>query len=392
VEVSLDALATIVIAARNASSTIERAIRSAAAQQKYPILLVDDFSTDDTVAVALKTLNGRLKVVRPSHHQSLGLARQTGLDAITTPFGVWLDSDDELLPGRVERLLATLNREEGDLASDAIELYDGGSSSFLRHLKIPEFLKGRRLLARLFERNYLHGVGFFAFRCEFARSIGYDPELNGAEDMDFALRSVAAGARFCLLDEPGYRQYAYPNSMSRRRENQLEMYRLCLLKHDYDTVQRLFHQDGYDARISAWGLASMALFRRDFEKALVYVAAAESLIKDPGEILEPYGPCPMPEIWRLSFFRGSAMLKLGLWDDAEIWLEQAEGIEATAEGANNLGVARAGKGKLSEARELFTRSLDRFPEYSDALANLSSDTPSRITLHSLRKESSRNDY
>jgi glycosyltransferase involved in cell wall biosynthesis len=388
----MDALATIVIAARNASSTIERAIRSAVLQINCPILLVDDFSRDDTVARASKAGGDRLRVVRPSRQGTLALTRQTGLNAVETPFGIWLDSDDELLPGRAERLVGVLTHGNVELASDAIELVDGPSSLFLRHLTIPEFLKGRHPLARLFERNYLQGLGCLGFRTEFARNIGYDLELHGAEDVDFALRSVAAGARFGFLDEPGYRLYAYPSSMSRRRENQLEMNRFCLLKHDYDSVHRFFQQAGYDARITAWALASMALFRREFDKALEFVAEAESLMIDPGEVLEPSGPCPMPEGWRLAFFRGTTMLMMKSGKDAEFWLKQAENIQPTAEGANNLGVALAGEGKLAEAQELFVKSLERLPDYSDAQANRDSRTPSRITLHPLRREPSRTDY
>ena len=170
----METLATIVIAARNAASTIERAVRSAILQKNCPIILVDDFSSDDTVDRAKKAGGGRLTVVRPPEHRSLGLTRQTGLDAVDTPYGVWLDSDDEFLPDRVDRLVSALTRDQGDLASDAIELFDGSSSRFLRHLTIPDFLKEHHPLARLFERNYLQGVGYLAFRTEFARGIGYD--------------------------------------------------------------------------------------------------------------------------------------------------------------------------------------------------------------------------
>ena len=388
----METLATIVIAARNAASTIERAVRSAILQKNCPIILVDDFSSDGTVDRAKEAGGGRLTVVRPPEHRSLGLTRQTGLDAVETPYGVWLDSDDEFLPDRVDRLVSALTRDQGDLASDTIELFDGSSSRFLRHLTIPEFLKEHHPLARLFERNYLQGVGYLAFRTEFARRIGYDSELHGAEDVDFSLRSVTAGARFCLLDEPGYRLYAYRSSMSRRRENQQDMYRIVLLKHAYGSVRRLFHEAGHNERVGAWGLASMALFRREFEKALKFVSLAESLMRDPDEVLEPAGPCPMTEGWRLAFFRGSAMLMSKSLEEARFWLEQAEEIQPTAEGANNLGVAKARHGEFEEAQKLFLRSLERFPDYSDAQANRGSRTPSRITLHPLRREPTRSDY
>ena len=380
------------IAARNAAATIERAMESAVAQDGCSIVLVDDFSTDDTVALAKEIGGTRLGVVRPARHQSLGLTLQAGLDAVTTPFGVWLDSDDELLPGRVARLIGALESDQAELATDTIELVDGSSSRFLKLLTIPAFLQAHHPLARLFERNYLQGPGCLGFRTEFARSIGYDPEFHGGEDMDFPLRSVAARARVCLLDEPGYRIHAYASSVSRQRERQLDMYRRCLLKHDYEAVRRLFIEAGYSERVSVWGLLSMALFRRDFDRALELLEAAESLVVAPDEVLEPRGPCPMPEGWRVAFFRGTMMLLLGPSSEAESWLERAETLQPTPEGANNLGVAKAMYGKQSEAQELFLLSLERFPDYSDARANRDSTTPSRITTHPLRQEPSRSDY
>ena len=388
----METRATIVIAARNAAATIRRAVESAVAEDGCSIVLVDDFSTDDTVAVAEDIGGERLRVVRPVRHQSLGLTRQTGLDAVKTRFGVWLDADDELLPGRVERLVSAMESDTAELATDTIELVDGASSRFLKLLTIPMFLREHHPLARLFERNYLQGPGCLGFRTEFAQGIGYDPAFHGGEDMDFLLRSVAEGARVCLLDEPGYRIHAYSTSVSRQRERQLDMYRLCLLKHGYDAVRELFVDAGYSEWVSMWGLLSMALFRRDFDAALELLKTAESLVVDRHEVLEPSGPCPMTEGWRVAFFRGTTMLLFEPSGDAELWLERAEALQPTPEGANNLGVAKAKNGKQSEAQELFRVSLSRFPEYSDARANREATAPSRITTHPLRKEPSRGDY
>jgi len=80
------------------------------------------------------------------------------------------------------------------------------------------------------------------------------------------------------------------------------------------------------------------------------------------------------------------------WQNAEFWLERAEQIQPTAEGANNLGVAMIKQGKLEEGGEFFMRSLDRYPDYSDASANRHRPTPPRITMHPLRRNPSRRDY
>jgi len=384
--------ATILIAARNAGETIERAISSALRQGDYPILLVDDFSTDDTVARAGKLAGNRLRVARPPAHQTLGLARQVGLMAVETPCAVWLDADDELLPGRVDRMLAGLEADASDLVSDAVEIVYESRDHLPAVLPIPGFFRNTQPLARLFERNYLPGIGVLGFRCPFARRIGYDVSLHGAEDVDFALRAVAAGARFSLLRSAGYRIHAHAGSLSRRIENQRRMYRLALLKHKYEEVRNLYRRAGHDDRITAWGLVSMAMFREEYQASLSFLSEAESRAEIPGEILEPEGPCPKSERWRVCFFRGTALLLMDQPAQAAQWLEMAEQECPSAEAANNLGVARNRLGDPASARELFAQCLVRFPVYLGAAVNLESQSPDRITSHPLRGTLNRSDY
>jgi glycosyltransferase involved in cell wall biosynthesis len=387
----MNLLATIVIPARNAATTIERAIASAVRQGDYPIVLVDDFSDDDTIPRARKIAGRRLEVVRPTRHETLGVTRQTGLMAVKTPYGVWLDADDELLPGRVDRMIAALDGKGADVASDGVELRDGITGSHLKTLPVPAFLKSQQP-ARLFERMYLPGPGVIGFRTEFAQAIGYDPELHGPEDTDFLLRSIAAGARFQLLEHIGYGLYAYPQSVSRQIENQKRMYRRLLRKHAYAYVRELYASSGLGCRITAWGLASMAIFREEYEVALEFVAEAESLMEHPNEVLERQGPCRLSEGWRVAFQRGTILLLLGRSVDAAASLEYAERLHATPEAANNLGVALRMLGKTTESQTRFERALERRPDFHDARVNAGQADSVRVTTHPLRVVPARSDY
>lgn len=385
-------LATILIAARNAASTIERAVRSACIQGDCSILLIDDFSSDDTVLLAQAAAGRRLKVVRPPAHRTLGIARQAGLTALDTPYGMWLDADDELLPGRLERVIQAIEHSSADIVTDGAELFDGPSGMFQRMLPIPEFLMGRFPVARLFERNYLPVTGGIGFRTEFARKIGYDLSLNGAEDYDFLLRAIAADAQYSLLASTGYRIYGYPQSLSRNIENQRDMCSRALSKHRYEDVRDLYIQAGYDDRIAYWGLVSMAMYRKHYRAALEFLERVEQLIVDSEEVLEPNGPCPYPEGWRLSFFRATALLLLNRPAEASRIFQQMNDVPLSAAVCNNFGVAKWRTGDKSGAELLFERSMQLFPGYSDARINLHSATPDRITTHPLRTQPARTDY
>jgi glycosyltransferase involved in cell wall biosynthesis len=383
--------ATIVIAARNAAATIGRAIRSAAAQPDCAIVLVDDFSEDDTVAIARDEVP-HVAVVQPPCHGLLGLTRQVGLDAVTTPFGVWCDADDELLPGRVERLLRAMTTERADLAFDGVELVDGASGAFLRTWPIPLFLDEPPFLFRLFERNYLPGIGQVGFRTAFARQIGYDPALHGTEDSDFALRALAAGGRAALVHEIGYRMYTYPSSVSRQLERQREMYKRALVKHDYTDVRRMAVDAGAPQPTVAWILVSLAIFREEYSTALRLLDQAAIALDDPDGCADPGGPCSLPDGWRLAFHRGTLMLLMGDADGAIAALREAERRCPTPEGTNNLGVALASLGELAAARDCFACAVAANEAFVDARINLTAERPGRITTHPLRREPARTDY
>jgi hypothetical protein len=73
-------------------------------------------------------------------------------------------------------------------------------------------------------------------------------------------------------------------------------------------------------------------------------------------------------------------------------LTEAERLDSTAEGANNLGVALSRMGRRIEAGESWARALMRFPGYADSTGNGRGEEPLRITSHPLRRLPSRSDY
>jgi glycosyltransferase involved in cell wall biosynthesis len=384
---------TIVVAARDAGATIERALRSCAAEAACTLVLIDDHSTDDTVERARAAVGSRLRVLRAPDPGGVSVARQCGLEAVDTELATWLDADDEWMPGRGERLVAMLDAGH-DVAVDAFDLHDGATGRWLRRLTAPSFLHGPGGALRLFERNWLPGDSPVGFRVSVFRDAGgYDPSVYGPESYDLLLRALVRGATFAWSGEVGYRIYAYAGSVSRNLPRQRAALAAALRKHAYEDVRGLFARAGYASRIGAWALVSVALFRNEPEAALRFIEEACPPHADPNQILEPEGPWPFREGWRRAFARGVGLLLVGERDDEALEaLRQAETIQPTAEGANNFGVALARLRRLSEAREWWAIAAARFPGYADARFNASADTPDRVTTHPLRRLASRIDY
>ncbi len=358
---------TVLIAARNAEATIGRAVASVR-DEADQIVLVDDGSTDATVAQARETAGPRLHLLTRPHHGPLGATRQAALAHITTPFAAWLDADDEYLPGRIQRL-AAMTASGADIAADATILVDGRTGATRGEVPLPEWILHTGASARLFERNALPAIGLVAFRTDRWRALGYDPMLHGGEDVDIALRAVMAGARFEWIPEAGTRVHIYETSLSRNRDNQRQMYGRALRKHSYDSIRDLYCRSGWDDAVTRWALASIAMFRDDPRTALRFLSELQGV-----EGLT----------WRVAFLKGTALLLCG--DPRAIdLLAEAEALRRAPEAANNLGVALSRNGRPVEAAQAFASSLERFPSYQDARINVESAWPSRITTHPLRE-------
>ena len=107
---------TIIIPCYKATATLERAVTSAlqGAPEDLQLLLVEDGSPDDTGALCdrLAARDARITALhRPNG--GAGAARNTGLDAATGDWVLFLDADDELLPGLWAALAATPVTDEG---------------------------------------------------------------------------------------------------------------------------------------------------------------------------------------------------------------------------------------------------------------------------------------
>lgn len=382
---------TVVIPAHNAAATIGRALASVTSPLVREIVLVDHASADATVKLARTHTRRPLRVVQAAAEEMLGGVRQRGLESVATPYGVWLDADDEYLAGRVERLRSRLHAG-ADLVADAAELQDAHGAR--RTLAIAAFLQRPGGWVRLFERNYLPGPGVIAFRTKVLLATGYDSGQHGPEDTDALLRSLDAGARLAFEPTPGYRIHASPTSISRDMGNQRAMYRALLSKHDPAHVHARYIEAGWPERVAWWARHSMAVFKADLDEAEHCLLAIEGVRDDvrPEEVVEPDGPQPFTERWRFAFATGTLALLRGLGPEALHQLQSAAQARDCAEGANNLGIALARCGDLSAARKQFARAIADRPGYVDALLNLEAGAPARITSHPFRVHDNRIEY
>src|SRR5450432_320321 len=96
---------SIVIPLFNREKEVLRALKSCLAQdfQAFEVVVVDDASTDQSATVVEDLQDKRVRLIRHAKNRGVCPARNTGVEAAAGKWIVFLDSDDELLPGFLKR-------------------------------------------------------------------------------------------------------------------------------------------------------------------------------------------------------------------------------------------------------------------------------------------------
>ncbi|MGL6044061.1 MAG: glycosyltransferase family 2 protein, partial [Sandaracinobacteroides sp.] len=100
---------SVVIPAYNREATVGTAIRSVLWQTLSPVevIVVDDGSTDGTAAAVQAIDDPRVRLVSQANG-GISAARNRGIEAATQPWVAFQDSDDEWLPLKLEKQMASL--------------------------------------------------------------------------------------------------------------------------------------------------------------------------------------------------------------------------------------------------------------------------------------------
>ena len=384
---------TVVICAYNAAGTLLNAINSVDVPE-CPILIINDDSKDNTLELLEKYDSKQVKIVSHKKNKGLSTARQTALNHIRTDYGIWLDADDEFLPGRIMKLYHYLDKNDYDLVFDQAELWDGHRQIKIRDLPIPDFILNDQSAYRLFERNYLPVPACPAFRVSTARKIGYDITRRQSEDYDFNLRAIRGGLRLHLIRFTGYKLNAYDSSLSRNLNIQGELTCKTLKKFTLEEIQKIYLDFGCSEKITQWALVLVSINKSEPKRAFQLLNNMESECKNNFDILELDGPLPFPENWKWYFYCSISQLMLSKYHNAVTFIEKALEIKKSPELFNNLGFAFGKINGQDGLKDFFKKAQELNSKYNDAVKNEKAHSTEELTFtkHPLRCHPSRMEY
>jgi succinoglycan biosynthesis protein ExoO len=228
-------LVSVVMPCWNAEGWAGDAVRACLAQTgvSLELLAVDDASTDGTPALlrALAEADPRVRVLTAAVNGGPSRARNLGVAAARGRWIAFVDSDDLMLAGRLERLVRLGEAAGADVLADQQLVTDYPATSggvpacapmgasetapvgLADYLRLAVEGRGRSVQGPLMcsfgqlkpfvRRDFLVRTG-----------LEHDPRFRNGEDLHFHIRCLAAGARMLFVNPPGYLYRRRPSSIS----------------------------------------------------------------------------------------------------------------------------------------------------------------------------------
>jgi glycosyltransferase involved in cell wall biosynthesis len=195
---------SVIVPAYNASETLRTCVGSALDQEsgEFEVIVSDDGSTDDTLAIAnsLAEEDSRIRVVT-GVNGGCSVARNRGFEVARGEFGVLLDADDQLCPEYLARMSSFIDANPGlDIYScnGTRRFADGSGEPYLRGSAYAA--ETSWVLDDLIGEDRIFVMA--AIRRELWERVGgFRTDLRYAEDYEFWLRALAAGATHRFLPE-----------------------------------------------------------------------------------------------------------------------------------------------------------------------------------------------
>ena len=195
-------LISVVVPVYNAGPYLRQCLNSLAAQT-YPhveIILVDDGSSDgsDQVCREYAERDGRFQYVRLSANRGPSVARNVGVRQAAGAFISFVDADDYVEPGLLERLHCSLTRNGADISAcgaDGNRLEIGPARSYSRVEAVCCLAKGS---------PFNHVPWGKLYRTDLARSCPFDENVFYSEDLLFLYQALKRSGKVSYIPDVLY--------------------------------------------------------------------------------------------------------------------------------------------------------------------------------------------
>lgn len=273
-------LVSIIIPAYNVGKYIAQTLDSILAQtyKNIEVIVVDDGATDNTKEIIEKYIKNKsfIKLISQKN-KGLAGARNTGLKHAAGEYICIFDSDDIMLPNKIEKQVEFLEEhQECDLAYSNIYHFIDNNPNKTYLWKLPQYsLNAYRNL--LLHGNYINPNSVLFRRSVYDKYGGFDESIRSAEDWDYWLKISYNKIKFGYL--PDFL------TMYRMRDNNLSADRVTMYSTALSVLekQKKLRQSFYNRfligrKLIRWRIGLIFAYLRNGDRHSAYLQARFSNI------------------------------------------------------------------------------------------------------------------
>lgn len=205
-------LVSVLIPCHNAAPWLHDTLASVLDQtwQNLEVIVIDDGSTDDTIAVARRSESDRRVRVISQPNAGQSASENRAVRESRGEYLEFLDADDLLAPDKIERQVAVLEQAGPDYVASAewARFYRSPSDGIFETQPLWEDLEPIEWLVRAWSGHLMmHGAAWLVPRGVAERAGLWDERLSLINDFDYFGRVVLAsrGVKFCRGARTYYR-------------------------------------------------------------------------------------------------------------------------------------------------------------------------------------------
>jgi glycosyltransferase involved in cell wall biosynthesis len=285
-------LVSVLIPCYNAAPWLGDTLRSVLAQTwpHVEIIVVDDGSRDQSVAIAESFRSPRIKVVSQAN-AGQSAAENTAIIAAQGAYFEYLDADDLLAPDKIERQVTLLEALGGDYVASGewSRFYDRPEQAAFEPDALWRDLDPIEWLVIAWtEHLMMHGAAWLVPRRVAERAGPWDERLSLINDFDYFSRILLAssGVKFCRGARTYYRS---GNTGSLSGSKSRRAWESALLALDLGTTSLLTRESSARTRAACATVLQRFSYEVFAQQPAIAAAAAARAVAFGGSDVQPQG-------------------------------------------------------------------------------------------------------
>lgn len=254
---------SVIMPTYNREKTIKRAIDSVLNQtyQDIELIIVDDYSTDDTEKVISRINDKRLRYIKLEKNSGACHARNVGLDNAKGEYIAFQDSDDEWIKDKLDKQLKMLTENKVDI------IFCSAKHIGKNEIIIPkEKLNEQQIKNKIFKSNFISTQTILATKACFEQ-VRFDEKMPRFQDWDLIIRMLE-NFSIIHIDEPLVNVYIQSDSISKCKDKAIKALELMLNKYQTELKNFTELQKAYlYEQIAMFKITSGKKGRKELEEA-----------------------------------------------------------------------------------------------------------------------------